>query len=71
MADTTKALQAQVKVNEGKFKSVEEALVQQSIEDGVIRNFDRASPAQLDKLFRNRFFRYYTLDEVHEFTDIK
>ena len=59
--DLTKVLQAQVKVNEGKFESVERALLQRSIEDGVIANFDKASPEQLDRILNGRFkfFRYY------------
>jgi indole-3-glycerol phosphate synthase len=61
MANTTKILQAQVKVNEGKFESVERALVQRSIEDGVIANLDKASPEQLDRILQPhpKFFRYY------------
>lgn len=74
MAATTKTLEAQVKVNEGKFKSVEEAMIQRCIEDGIINNLHNASEKQLDRIFdsRHRTFRYY--DEFYkeiEFIKIK
>ena len=61
MTATKKTLEAQIKVNEGKFKSVEEAIIQRSIEDGIINNLHNASEKQLDKILdsRNRTFRYY------------
>ena len=66
MNSTKRALEAQVKVNEGKFRSVEEALVQRSIEDGIIANFHNASESQLEIVFRERpkFFKYY--DEAYK-----
>lgn len=74
ISETTKLLEAQVKVNEGKFRSVNEALLQRSIEDGMIRNIRNASEQQLDRIFnkRNRYFRYY--EEIYlkpEFIQIK
>ena len=74
ISETTKLLEAQVKVNEGKFGSVNEALLQRSIEDGMIRNIRNASEQQLDRIFnkRSRHFRYY--EEIYlkpEFIQIK
>lgn len=67
ITDLTEIAQAQQKVNEGKFKTVDQALIQKRIEDGVIAKFETASPHQLDQLFKNRFFRFYEPDLIHKF----
>ncbi len=74
MSSTAKVLRAQVKVNEGKFKDVQTALLQQSIEDGIISNLHVANETQLRRILakENRYFKYY--DEAYkevEFFQIK
>ena len=61
-----------------KFRDYLSALVQKRIEDGMIENFDKASPEQLKKVLdpNNDYFKFYPLydrlgDIIFEFEKIK
>jgi hypothetical protein len=76
IAENTEVLEAQKRVNDGNFRSLEEALVQKRIEEGVIAQLENASEQQYRFILSRemRFFRYYkeTYDLINpEFFSVK
>jgi hypothetical protein len=48
------------------FRNIDEALLWKNIEDGMLRNIDNASEAQLMEIVSGRKFRFKYYPEIHK-----
>jgi hypothetical protein len=71
--DLSVRCEAQAKVDAGEFKDLTSALIQKKMEDGIINNFHRESPHQIERIMSrpSQYFRYYKLPANLEFIDVK
>lgn len=66
--------EAQAKVDAGEFRDVTAAFLQKKVEEGIINNFHRATPEQIEKIMKRpeQYFRYYKVPkEKPEFIVVK
>jgi hypothetical protein len=66
--------EAQAKVDAGEFRDLTSAFLQKKMEEGIINNFHRATPEQIERIMKRpeQYFRYYKVPkEEPEFIDVK